>query len=29
MTRTLGEFPVLLVRAEDAAIALGIGRTGL
>ena len=27
MARTLGEFPVLLVRPEDAAIVLGIGRT--
>jgi excisionase family DNA binding protein len=27
MTRTLSEFQVLLVRPEDAAIALGIGRT--
>ncbi len=26
-TWTLSEFPVLLVRPEDAAIALGIGRT--
>jgi excisionase family DNA binding protein len=27
MARVLGEFPVLLVRPEDSAIALGIGRT--
>ena len=27
MAWTIGEFPVLLVRPEDAAIALGIGRT--
>jgi excisionase family DNA binding protein len=27
MARTIGEFPVLLARPEDAAMALGIGRT--
>jgi excisionase family DNA binding protein len=27
MARLVGDFPVLLVRPEDAAIALGIGRT--